>query len=424
MTGLGTHILLDLYGCDPDRLNDLEFLRQMSLEGVRRSGATIMGDHFKQFEPQGVSGIIIIAESHLSLHSWPEFGYMAMDYFTCGSRIDIDAAIAHFEQSLSPQKVVKSRHARGSELAGREWAVPSHGRAKGPTSWFTEYYGDREEPKRPLLGYQYAVERELVRTRSPFQEILVMENPVYGRMLFLDGLVMTTERDEFVYHEMLAHVPMIVHGNPRRVLIVGGGDGGLLREVLRHPRVELVDMVEIDPKVVEVSRQHLPGIACALDEPRARLHFEDGAQFVRRARGVYDVILVDSTEPMGAGEVLYRDHFFQDCKKALRSEGGLFAAQALSAWVHESEQQAMFANLRNVWSQVIPYVASIPTYPGGLWTFALCGDDRLDPIPRDEPVVREIARQCRYYNLDIHRSCFSLPNFLARKLGEGLRKRH
>ncbi|MEJ5374946.1 MAG: polyamine aminopropyltransferase [bacterium] len=424
MTGLGTHILLDLYGCEPDRLNDLEFLRQMSLEGVRRSGATIMGDHFKQFEPQGVSGIIIIAESHLSLHSWPEFGYIAMDYFTCGSRIDIDAAIAHFEEALCPQKVVKSRHTRGSELAGREWAVPSHGRAKGPATWFTEYYGEGEQPKRAVLGYQYAVERELVRTRSPFQEILVMENPVYGRMLFLDGLVMTTERDEFVYHEMLAHVPLVVHGDPKRVLIVGGGDGGLLREVLRHKQVESVDMVEIDPKVVEIAREHLPGIACAFDESRAHLHFEDGAEFVRRARGVYDLILVDSTEPMGAGEVLYENAFFEDCKKALKSDTGLFAAQALSAWVHENEQKAMFANLRRVWSDVVPYVASIPTYPGGLWTFVLCGERKIEPVPLDIGRAKEIARHCRYYNPEIHKSCFSLPNFLAEKLGRSATARH
>ncbi len=121
MTGLGTHVLLDLYGCDPGRLNDLEFLRQMSLEGVRRSGATIMGDHFKQFQPQGVSGVVIIAESHLTLHSWPEFSYIAMDYFTCGTHIDIDAAIEFFEESLLPKRTVKSRHMRGTELHGEGW---------------------------------------------------------------------------------------------------------------------------------------------------------------------------------------------------------------------------------------------------------------------------------------------------------------
>jgi spermidine synthase len=415
MTGLGTHILLDLYGCDPGRLNDLEYLRQMSLEGVRRSGATIMGDHFKQFDPQGVSGIIIIAESHLSLHSWPEFAYIAMDYFTCGSRIDIDAAVAHFEEALAPERVVKSRHARGSELAGKEWAVPQEARAKGPTPWFTEYYGEREAPDRVLLGFQYAVEKELVRTRSSFQDILVMENPVYGRMLFLDGFVMTTERDEFVYHEMLSHVPLVMHGSPKKVLIVGGGDGGLLREVLRHPDVSQVDMVEIDREVVEISREHLPLIGCAFDDPRAHLFFEDGAAFVSRSKGHYDAVLVDSTEPMGPGEVLYQVNFFGDCRAALR-EGGVFAAQALSAWVHENEQKAMFANLRKVWPNVSPYIASIPTYPGGLWTFALCSDRVFQGGLFDSQYAEAIALDCRYYNPDIHRSAFCLPTFLREKL--------
>jgi spermidine synthase len=311
--------------------------------------------------------------------------------------------------------VVKSRHARGSELGEREWAVPKEARAKGPTPWFTEYYGEREEPERVLLGYQYAVERELVRTRSDFQEILVMENPVYGRMLFLDGFVMTTERDEFVYHEMLSHVPMVLHGSPRDVLIIGGGDGGLLREVLRHPVVRRVDMVEIDREVVEVSREHLPLIGSAFDDPRARLHFQDGAAFVRNAKGQYDVILIDSTEPTGPGEVLYGTRFFEDCREALKS-GGVFAAQALSAWVHEKEQKSLFSNLRKVWSQVNPYVASIPTYPGGLWTFALCLDRTREIELFDQDYAERISADCRYYNRQIHRSSFCLPNFLQEKL--------
>jgi spermidine synthase len=174
---------------------------------------------------------------------------------------------------------------------------------------------------------------------------------------------MTTERDEFVYHEMLSHVPLVLHGSPQDALIIGGGDGGLLREVLRHPAVQRVDMVEIDRQVVEVSREHLPLIGCAFDDPRAHLYFQDGAEFVRKAKGQYDVILVDSTEPTGPGEVLYQTGFFGDCQEALKT-GGIFAAQALSAWVHEKEQKAMFSNLRKVWGHVLPYDASIPTYPG------------------------------------------------------------
>lgn len=415
MTGLGTHILLDLYGCDPGRLDDLEFLRRMCLEGVRRSGATIMGDHFKQFEPQGVSGVVIVAESHLSLHSWPEFSYMAMDYFTCSSRIDIEAAIAYFQEQLSPQKLVKSQHSRGEEIDGKQWAVPRAAGAEVSTPWFTEYHWEGEEPEKLLLGFQYAIDRQLLRMRSDYQDIMVMENPVYGRMLFLDGFCVTTEKDEFVYHEMLSHVPLILHGSPREVLIIGGGDGGLLREVMRHPAVEHVDMVEIDPQVVAVAREHLTAIGSAFEDPRAHLEFKDGAQFVREAKERYDVILVDSTDPIGPGKVLFQVPFYENCRDALR-DGGIFAAQALSAWVQEKEQSAMFSSLNMVWNHVIPYVATVPSYPGGLWTFAIGADHLPDLGVFDRDHAERISRGCRYYNPEVHRGAFYLPTFLRDRL--------
>jgi spermidine synthase len=176
-----------------------------------------------------------------------------------------------------------------------------------------------------------------------------------------------------------------------------------------------VDLVEIDRAVVEISREHLPLIGSAFDDPRARLHFQDGAEFVRSALGQYDVILVDSTEPMGPGEVLYDTRFFEDCRGALRA-GGVYAAQALSAWVHEKEQKSLFSNLRKVWTQVSPYVASIPTYPGGLWTFALCLDGTKEVEAFDPHYAERISGDCRYYNPQIHRSSFCLPNFLQEKL--------
>jgi spermidine synthase len=423
MTGMGTHILLDLYGCNPDRLNDMEFLRRMSLEGVRRSGATIMGEHFKQFDPQGVSGVVIIAESHLSLHTWPEFSYIAMDYFTCGDRIDIDEAVEYFEEMLGSQKVVKSKHTRGKELHGDTWPFIQEAKTAADLPWQTEYHFEGEEVHRPLLGYQYAMDRELVRTRSDYQEIMVMENPVYGRMLFLDGYVMTTEKDEFVYHEMLAHVPLVIHDRPQRVLIIGGGDGGLLREVLRHTQVERIDMVEIDAKVVEVAERHLPAIGSAFGDRRAHLHFEDGAHFVRAAKELYDVILVDSTDPLGPGRVLFERPFYDHCRRALRT-GGIFAAQALSPWVQEKEQAAMFANLWEVWNHIVPYVATVPTYPGGLWTFALAMDRLRDPLIFDREYAASIAASCRYYNPEVHWGAHCLPNFIKERLQRNGPLRH
>jgi spermidine synthase len=415
MVGLGTHILLDLYGCTPGLLNDLEFLRQMSLEGVRRSGATILGDHFKRFEPQGVSGVVIIAESHLSLHTWPEFSYIAMDYFTCGNRIDMDAAINFFGEQLAPKKVIKSKHNRGEDLLDEEWVAPKPANSGRPTAWFTEYHWEGEQPERLLLGYQYAMDRELVRTRSDHQEIMVMENPVYGKMLLLDGFVNTTEKDEFAYHEMLSHIPTVIHGAAQDVLIIGGGDGGLLREVLRHPGVRHVDLVEIDRRVVDVSKEHLPDNGRAFGDPRAHLHFQDGAQFIHGIKRGYDLILVDSTDPIGPGKVLYQTPFYRECRNALRS-GGIFGAQALSAWIQEEEQAAMFSNLREVWDYVTPYVATVPTYPGGLWTFAIGSDRPVDPATFDRQYAADISESCRYYNPEIHSSAFSLPTFLQERL--------
>jgi spermidine synthase len=423
MTGLGTHILLDLYGCNPGRLNDLEFLRQMSLEGVRRSGATIIGDSFKQFQPQGVSGVVIIAESHLTLHSWPEYSYLAMDYFTCGDRIQIDDAVGYFEQALSPERVQSSRHFRGVELKSIFNPLVKATVEPFSPDWFTEYHWDPKQPDKLLLGYRYAVAQELTRTRSEYQDILVVDNPVYGRMLVLDGFVNTTEKDEYVYHEMLAHVPLVLHGCAQRVLIIGGGDGGLLREVLRHPGIEHVDMVEIDAKVVEVARAHLPSVGSGFDDSRIQLHFEDGSHFVQDKQNLYDVILVDSTDPMGPGTALYQSGFYENCRRALH-DGGVFAAQGLSPWLQENEQVAMFSTLMDVWQTVRPYLATVPTYPGGLWTFALAADREVMPESFSENYAGDISRACRYYNAAIHRSAFCLPNFLKKRFKQCAPYRH
>jgi len=414
MNGLGTHVLLDLYGCNPDRLDDLDFLRETALEGVRRSGATIVGEYFKQFEPQGVSGVVVIAESHLSFHSWPEFGYIAMDYFTCGDRIDIEAALGHFERLLEPAKAVKTRHSRGEDVGEREWAVPEAARARGPQVWHTEHHWEDDETLEHTVRFQYAVEQELYRRRSEFQEILVMENPTYGRMLVLDSFVNTTERDEWVYHEMLAHVPMLLHGSPEDVLIIGGGDGGLMREVLRHPTVKRVELVEIDPAVVEAAREFLPALGEAFDDPRARVHHEDGAAFVEKVTGRYDLVLVDSTDPVGPGKVLFGEAFYRACRRGLKP-GGLFAAQALSPWLQEEEQEEMFASLAPVWANRRPYLATVPTYPGGLFTFVVCANRALDPTDFDEAQAAAISEHCRYYNPELHRASFVLPNFLKQR---------
>jgi spermidine synthase len=427
MHGLGRHILAEFYGCDVARLNDPELLRRASLEAVERSGATIMSHHFKTFEPQGVSGVIVIAESHLAFHTWPEHGYAAIDYFTCGDRIDIHLAVDIMAEAMQPSRTERTLHWRGTELAnephrpiegeGLEVRAPEWSRisdhAADVEHWITEYHLDRRTQRRQL-GFSYLTQEKVVRERGLLQDIAVARSPIYGRMLFIDGYLMTTELDEFVYHEMLAHVPLVLHPGPRRVLIVGGGDGGLLREVLRHGTVERVDLVEIDEQVIEVSRKHLPGHAVGFDDARVRLHIQDGARFVGQAEAAsYDVALVDSTDPIGPARVLFEAPFFRALQRVL-TPAGLLAAQSLSPWVQAAEQREMYGELGAVWPHVLAYHATVPTYPGGLWTFACCSNHAMDLTDFDRARARRVGQHCQYYTPELQVAAFHLPRFVQR----------
>lgn len=426
MSGLGRHILAEFYGCEFEKLNDPELLKRVALDAVAQSGATIVSHHFKTFSPQGVSGVIVIAESHLSFHTWPEHGYAAVDYFTCGDRIDLHLAVDLLERALQPSHTDRKLHWRGSELSEEPYCptcqVASDAPDRGGASatevasdqerWVTEYHLQLETQRR-ILGYQYLVTGEVASRKSAFQTITVAESPAYGRMMLIDGYMMTTERDEFVYHEMLGHVPLVHHALPRRVCIIGGGDGGLLREVLRHESVEQVDLVEIDEAVVQMSRAHLPTIGSRFDDPRAALHITDGAKFMAAApEGRYDAVLVDSTDPIGPGRVLFEVPFFEAVRRAL-APGGVVATQALSPWLQPVEQRALFGALGRVFPHVLAYHATVPTYPGGQWVFALAQVAAPDLTGRDRTRARTVALDCKYYTPELQLAAFHLPRFIA-----------
>lgn len=283
--------------------------------------------------------------------------------------------------------------------------------------WITETHPlkDHSDEGEARLSWGYRVTESLYEGDSDFQHVEVAVGPQYGRMLFLDGAMMTTEVDEFVYHEMLSHVPCMIargHGSVRRVLIIGGGDGGLAREVLKHPDVEHVDMVEIDGKVVEVAQRFLPTIGAAVDDPRLHVHTEDGNAFVHALQpDSYDVVLIDSADPVGPGIVLFQPPFYQAVKDALRPHG-VVAAQGMSPWLQRDGQRFMFANLGRVFPAVHAYVATIPTYPGGQWTFALCAHEPLDPTAFDADAARQTTPGARYYTPEVHRGAFALPPFV------------
>jgi spermidine synthase len=260
--------------------------------------------------------------------------------------------------------------------------------------------------------------RVLYDSETDHQRIRVFENATYGRVLTLDDVVQTTEGDEFIYHEMLAHVPILAHGAARRVLIIGGGDGGMAREVLRHRSVEHVTMVEIDAGVVEFSRRYLPSLSAgAFDDPRLDLVIGDGAEFVRRAGPGYDVIISDSTDPIGPGEVLFTDTFYAHAKARL-NPGGILVTQNGVPFQQPEELRRSLAAFGALFSDAWCYLATVPTYAGGPMAFGWASDGAARDVPVETLAARFAAAgfETRYYTPEVHKAAFALPVYVARLL--------
>ncbi|GAA3582579.1 polyamine aminopropyltransferase [Gibbsiella greigii] len=269
------------------------------------------------------------------------------------------------------------------------------------------------------FGQYFSVEKVLYREKTEHQDLVIFENPEMGRVMALDGVVQTTERDEFIYHEMLTHVPLLAHGQAKKVLIIGGGDGGMLREVSRHQGVEQITMVEIDAGVVAFCRQYLPNHnAGAYDDPRFRLVIDDGVNFVSQTDEKFDVIISDCTDPIGPGESLFTSTFYQGCARCL-SEGGIFVAQNGVCFLQQDEAVNSHTKLSHYFKDVSFYQAAIPTYYGGIMTFAWASQNpalrQLDLATLQQRFVQS-GLPCRYYNPAIHVGSFALPQYLLNAL--------
>lgn len=267
--------------------------------------------------------------------------------------------------------------------------------------WFTE-------DQTPEMKLSCRVSKMLHQERTPFQHLAVIDTGQFGRMLVLDNVIQTTVKDEFVYHEMITHVAMNTHREPKKVLIIGGGDGGAVREIVKHQSLEKVVHCEIDGAVIEASRKFLPEISCALDHPKVEIVVDDGIRHIREHKDFYDVIMVDSTDPVGPAEGLFSALFYKDIFDALRDDG-IFVAQTESPFFHRDLIPRLFRDISGIFPVTRLFLANVPTYPGGLWTFTM-GSKKYDPLLVDKSRIPSM--DTKYYSPEIHGTCFVLPPFI------------
>lgn len=278
--------------------------------------------------------------------------------------------------------------------------------------WFSEFHT-------PDVKHSIRVDRHLYSQKSDYQQIDIYDTPEFGRVLALDGSVMLTERDEFIYDEMITHVPMAVHPNIRDVLVIGAGDGGVVRELARYDAVRSIDLVEMDETVVEACRLYLPENACRLDDARVHIYFDNALRFIRRCTAQYDLIIVDSTDPFGPSEGYFTREFYGSCYHALREDGIMVNQQGSPFYRHDADaMQRSHQRIASTFPISRVYQAHIPTYAAGYWLFGFASK-QYHPIDHlDAARWRALGLATKYYTTRLHVGAFCLPAFLERLLEE------
>ena len=398
----GTHLLIDLWGAT--NLGEIAPIDAALRAAAAACGASLLNIHLHHFgDGAGVTGVAIIAESHISIHTWPERGYAAVDVFMCGA-CDPAGAVSVLKAAFQPTTVRVTEERRG--LATPEPCAPE-----------PEWYDETLDPD---LRQRLRISKVLHHEKTAHHDLMVFENPSLGRVLALDGAIQTTEGDEYVYHEMLTHTPILGHGRAKRVLIIGGGDGGVLREVLRHEGVERAVLVDIDETVIALSREHLPTLSNgAFDDPRAEIVIADGARFVHQTGERFDIVIVDSTDPIGPGEALFAESFYAGCKRCLMP-GGILVTQNGVPAVQGFEVTQSHQRLSTHFADVAFYLAPVPTYHGGFMAFGWASDNagvRATTLETIEARYKAAAIATRYYNPEIHQAAFALPNDVRALMG-------
>ena len=254
------------------------------------------------------------------------------------------------------------------------------------------------------------ITKSLEKVKSEFQEIEVVESEPFGKILLIDGIIMLTDADEFCYHEMITHIPLCVHPKAQKVLVIGGGDGGTVREILKHDSVNEVDVCEIDEKVIEISRRHFPYLANSFNDPKVKVYCEDGNKFIKNHKDEYDIIIVDSSDPVGPAEILFRREFYEAMYQALKNNG-IVVTQAESFFYHKKIIKSLFSFIKEIYPISEYYYTLVPTYPSGIIGFTFCSK-KYHPIQDFNETEILKLKDLKYYNKEIHKASFALPAFV------------
>ncbi len=426
----GLHLTGDLFecACSDALFTDLETLSTLCREATVDAALTIVDEKFHVFpdwngQPGGITGTLLLAESHLAIHTWPERRGVTLDVYVCNFTDDNSPKAKQLFDRLMlafrPKSQVVNHITRG-DLSAEADAVA----ASAPA---TTSAGRVEQEQlvfdwlNPHAGYGYTASKTLATVDSPFQRIEVYDTPQFGKLFRLDGRFMTSERDEFFYHECMTHPALLAHPAPKSVLVLGGGDGGSSEEILKHPNVERVVMAELDEAVIDIAKQYLGEVHQGVfDDPRLEVKIGDGYEFVKTTRETFDLIVLDLTDPDTPAFHLYSEEFFRLCRERLAPGGALTLHLGSPVYGAETVSKTA-AKLHRVFRHVAPLSLFIPLY-GSLWCLAVASDT-LDPRGFSaEAIAKRIAERgigaLKYYNAPLHSALFALPTFVQELVAE------
>ena len=423
----GLHLTGDLFdcGCSAATLTDLDTLAALCRQSTRDAGLTVVDEKFHVFpdvdgQPGGITGALLLAESHLAVHTWPERRGVTLDVYVCNFTGDNCAKAQRLFDTLvvvfRPASQAVNRIERGDLAAsiqcGAAAAAPGASPA-GSNQMIFDWLNAN-------AGYGLTARARLQTLQSPYQRIEVYDTPQFGRLFRLDGRLMTSEGEEFFYHECMTHPAMLTHPDPRSVLVIGGGDGGSSEEIFKHPSVRRIVMAELDQAVIDVSRQYLRSIhGGAFDDPRLTVRIGDGMDFVRSTPERFDLIVLDLTDPDTPAFHLYTEQFFRMCRSIL-NPGGMLTLHLGSPVFQPATVRKNAASLRSVFAQVHPMSLYIPLY-GSLWCLAVAGDSANPRTVGAEVIAARMRERglagLQYYNAEVHGALFVLPNFLRELTG-------